>query len=116
MGKAESRGWFERGMFDLAIAGAHLQSALWLQGAQHARQAAIKLLQAALVHAGEPEPSPRIGDLTAEIVRRHPAFQADPAWSELDKLAAAAVLAEPEARLAYAQVEAIRDAVAPLLN
>lgn len=116
MGAVESRSWFERGIFDLGIAAAHLQSGLWLAGAQHARQAALKLLQAALVHAGEPEPSPRIGDLVAAVKARHPAFRSQTSWPSLDALAAATAVTEGQAREAYAHVEAIRDAVAALLH
>lgn len=115
-GSSESRGWFERGMFDLAIAAAHLQSGLWLAGAQHARQAGLKFLQAALVLHGEPDPSPRMSELAAEAARRNPAFRPDAAWSELDSLASGTALDEAPARQAYRQAEAIRDAVASVLE
>lgn len=115
-GPADSRGWFERGVFDLAIAAAHLQSGLWLAGAQHARQAGLKFLQAALVHAGEPNPSPRMSELAAEAERRHPTFRRNDDWAQLDLLASASQLDESQARQAYARVERIRDAVAGIIG
>lgn len=115
-GPSESRGWFERGLFDLAIAAAHLQSGLWLAGAQHARQAGLKFLQSALVLAGEPDPTPRMSELAAEAVRRHPAFRRNDEWAVLDSLASATALDEAQARQAYARVEDIRDAVAAVIT
>lgn len=68
------------------------------------------------MHAGEPEPSPRMSDLAAEAARRHPGFAGEAAWAELDRLAAATALDEAQARRAYAIVESIRDAVAAVIQ
>ena len=114
--KPESRAWFEKAIFDLAIAQAHMQSHLWTDAGQFARQAAQKFLQAGLVAYGEPEPSPRLGQLGAALAQRAGGFQAQPEWAELDRFASPESVGETEGRRAFAQAEQIRDAIAALLS
>jgi HEPN domain-containing protein len=114
--KTESRNWFERGIFDLAIAQAHLQSGIWGEGAKLARQAALKFLQAAIVAKGEPNPSPRVKDLLAAIAASGLALQANDDWTGLDQAAGDSDIPEPDARRYYDFAEQIRDSVRKLLE
>jgi hypothetical protein len=109
--RGEGRGWFERAMFDLSIAQAHLESGLWLEGGKLARQAAVKFLQTALVQHGEPNPSPRMGDLAAAVTALYPGFALDEAWRAFDAAAGATEMTEAAARALYAATERVRDAV-----
>ena len=112
----ESRSWFERGIFDLAIAQAHVQSKLWRQAAQHARQASLKFMQAALVARGQRDPSPRMAALTALAVARFPAFVPNEEWNGLDQFAGDDDVSEEAGKSAFRWAEEIRDEVARLLE
>ncbi len=112
----ESRSWFERAIFDLSIAQAHFQSRLWTGAALHARQAAVKFLQAGLAHTREIDPSPRIRDLRGNLRARAPGFAMDAAWDGLDRYAGDAEFTEVDARLALQWAAGVRDAVAALLG
>jgi hypothetical protein len=111
----ESRSWFERGIFDLAIAQAHVQSGLWMPAAQHARQAALKFMQAALVAKGERDPSPRMAALVTATSSRFPQFTPRPEWNAFDRFASEETVPEADGRAAFRWAEEIRDAVAKLL-
>ncbi len=113
---SESRAWFEKGIFELGIAQAHLLSGMASQGAQHARQAALKFLQAAIVKSGEAEPSPRIADLTRAASAACPGFQAEARWNSLDQIAGNDKIGQEEAKVVYATVESIRDEVARVIG
>ena len=112
----DTRGWFERAMFDLGIAKAHLQSRLWGETGQYARQAALKFLQSLLVQAGHMEPAPRIDDLLAAVRQHYPAVQAGDDWSMLDGFAGPRETTQEDALRAYTIAEAVRDEVARLLG
>ena len=114
--RPEARGWFERAMFDLGIAQAHLQSGMWLDAGKFARQATVKFLQSAIVQAGEPHPSPRAGDLAAEVKRLHAAFAADEDWQRIDSAASVSAMTAVEGTALYQAAERIRDAVATALK
>lgn len=115
-GQPNARGWFERAIVDLSIAQAHLVSGLWLEAGRHARQAALKFLQAGLAAKGKTEPSPRISVLCDALRIEHPAFEAKAEWLAFDKLAGVEALSEGEGRTAVQWAGEIRDAVAKLLG
>lgn len=114
--RPEARGWFERAVFDLSIAQAHLESGIWLDAGKHARQAAVKFLQAAIVQKGEPHPSPRAGDLAAAVKEAFPGFTSEEDWRALDAVAAATAMTQDEARSIYHAAERVRDGVAAALK
>lgn len=111
-----ARGWFERGVFDLAIAKAHLQNRLWKEAAMYARQSATKCIQALLVKTGAPEPSPRMSDLLRVACQRESRFLVNEAWITLDRFASGIACTQAESEQAYDMAEAVRDAVARFLD
>ena len=112
----DARSWFERAVFDLAIAKAHLQSQLWSEAGQYSRQAALKFLQSALVQTGHLEPAPRMNDLLAEVRERYPTLETGDDWDILDRFVSARETSKEEAVQAYAISEAVRDEIARLLG